>query len=297
MESGIIVRALSGTYTVKIDPSDNQQRGVVDSAAESRICKPRGVFRKQGITPFVGDRVSVQGTTIAEVLPRKNVFERPPVSNIDAFVIIASQALPIADTVVLDTMIALAEFKNCEPIIVLNKCDIDAADALYDTYSGAGFLTIRVSAETGLGIAELSEAIVGKICAFAGNTGVGKSSIINALSNLALATGEISGKLKRGRHTTRTTELFELPNGAYVIDTAGFGIVEDTELAIEDVELAFREFEPYLGQCRFPDCRHLQEPECAVVGAVHTVKIARSRYASYVKLIEAAKMRWDTRYK
>jgi ribosome biogenesis GTPase len=316
MLTGLITRALSGTYTVILYPSADQQSGI------AIICKPRGIFRKMGITPLVGDRVAVNGDTIFEILPRKNLFERPPVANIDAIVIIACQALPIAAPLVLDTMIALAELKGCEPILALNKCDLDPADELYRTYTAAGVATFRVSAATGAGIAELSAAISDKLCAFAGNTGVGKTSLINALAAVtnqaaaernsspatapptisgnsagSLTVGEISLKLKRGRHTTRVTELFELPNGAYVIDTAGFGFVNDDELPAEQLEYLFREFAPYLGKCRFPDCQHLSEPYCQVTAALRRGEIPASRYSSYVKLLQAAKQRRDNQYK
>jgi ribosome biogenesis GTPase len=300
LDTGIIVRAISGTYDVKIDrrplDADSAGSGVV-------VCKPRGVFRKLGITPLVGDRVTISGTTIQEVLPRRNQFIRPPVANAEVMVMVASESIPVTDTFVLDTLIAFAETNYAEPVIVINKTDIAPADELYRVYCSAGFAVVRASVVTGRGVAELSAALSGKICAFAGDTGVGKSSIINAIAGLSgadeikLSVGDVSSKLGRGRHTTRTTQLFELGGDTMLIDAAGFAAVEEIIIPFDGLENAFREIAPYSGACRFADCRHLKEPDCAVREAVSSGAIAKSRYASYVRLMELALDREANKWK
>ena len=217
---GIILKALSGFYYV--DGGD----GALTA------CRGRGKFRHQKLTPLVGDRVRFtplgEGAGILdEILPRKNQFQRPAVANIDQLVVIASGAVPVTDPFLIDRVVSIAEGRDCEPVICINKCDL--AEELYQTYRKAGFLTLRVSAETGEGIPELAAAIAGKVSAFTGNSGVGKSSILNALEpEFRLQVGEVSDKLGRGRHTTRHVELFRLSSGAIVADTPGFSSF-DTE--------------------------------------------------------------------
>lgn len=227
------------------------------------------------------------------ILDRKNAFSRPAVANMDQLVMIAAGVNPVTDPFLIDRVAAIAERKNCEPVVCLNKCDLEPCEQLYAIYSKAGFTTIQVSAVTGEGVQQLSDAIAGKTVVFTGNSGVGKSSILNALDpGLAIATGEVSEKLGRGRHTTRHVELFRLPNGALVADTPGFASF-DTDvpelLDKEELALAFREFAPYLGQCRFVGCSHTKEKGCAVLEALEKGEISPSRHRSYVRLYEAAK--------
>lgn len=285
-ETGIIMKALSGFYYV--DPGD----GSLVS------CRARGKFRHKHITPLVGDRVEItrlEGNTgmVDEILPRKNEFLRPAVANVDQLVIIVSQATPVTDPFLIDRMTSLAEGKNCESVICINKCDLERADELFEIYSACGFATIRVSAETGEGIEELGKLIAGKISAFTGNSGVGKSSILNALEpDFSLMVGEVSEKLGRGRHTTRHVELFRLKNGAVVADTPGFSSfdTDQTEVRKKDtLAQTFREFRPYLEQCRFVGCAHVKEKGCAVRDAVKQGAIPPSRHASYVRLYDQAK--------
>lgn len=281
---GIIFKALSGFYYVDCD-------------GESITCRARGKFRHEKVSPLVGDRVTVtasgDGTgAVDAILPRKNEFHRPAVANIDALVIIASGAVPVTDPFLIDRVVAMAERRNCEPIIVFNKWDLEQPQSLYDTYVSAGFPTLRVSAETGEGLADLSALIAGKVCAFTGNSGVGKSSILNALEPaFGLEVGEVSERLGRGRHTTRHVELFRLKNGAVVADTPGFASFEEegAGCAPQELQYAFREFQPYLGQCRFLDCVHVKEKGCAVLEALGEGKIAQSRHDSYVRLYELAR--------
>lgn len=288
---GIIIKSLSGFY-------------YVDCGGETVTCRARGKFRHAGTSPLVGDRVEITplgaGTgSVERILERKNAFSRPAVANMDLLVMIAAGVNPVTDPFLIDRVAAIAERKGCEPVICLNKCDLEPCEALYRIYHGAGFPTIRVSAITGEGIQELSEVIAGKTVVFTGNSGVGKSSILNALDpRLSIATGEVSEKLGRGRHTTRHVELFRLPNGALAADTPGFASF-DTEvpelLNKEELALAFREFRPYLGQCRFVGCSHTKEKGCAVLAALREGYISESRHRSYVRLYEAAKAykRWE----
>jgi ribosome biogenesis GTPase / thiamine phosphate phosphatase len=283
--TGTIMKALSGFY-------------YVDCGGELITCRARGKFRHKGLSPLVGDRVEItdlggQTGSVDAILERKNSFSRPAVANMDQLVMIAAGVNPITDPFLIDRVAAIAERKNCEPIICINKCDLEPCQELYELYTAAGFTTIQTSAATGEGIEALSNAIAGKTVVFTGNSGVGKSSILNALdSNLSIQTGEVSEKLGRGRHTTRHVELFRLPNGALVADTPGFASF-DTEvpelLNKEELALAFREFHPYLDGCRFVGCSHTKEKGCAVLQALEEGKISESRHKSYLRLYEVAK--------
>ena len=285
MSEGRIQKALSGFY-------------YVDTGAEVLTCRARGKFRKDGISPLVGDRVEVRelgnGEGFVEaILPRKNAFTRPAVANIDQLVVIASGAIPKTDPYLIDRVAAIAALKGCEVIILLNKCDLDSADSLYEIYRAAGFQTLRVSAQTGEGLEELVPLISGKLSAFTGNSGVGKSSILNALDpEFRLRVGEVSDALGRGRHTTRHVELFHLACGAEVVDSPGFSSFETDELNLElkhRLPETFREFQPYLDDCRFVGCSHTKEKGCAVLEAVRRGDIQKSRHASYLRLYEELK--------
>ena len=283
--TGTIIKALSGFYYVDI--------------GDGRVitCKGRGKLRHQKISPLVGDRVEItcladETGTVDTILPRMNQFRRPLVANIQQMVIIASGAIPVTDPFLIDRMITIAESKQSTPIICFNKCDLERADDLVEVYRTAGFLALQVSAETGEGIEKLSAAISGKVSAFTGNSGVGKSSILNALQpDLSLQVGEVSEKLGRGRHTTRHVELVRIGD-ALVADTPGFSSfdVEEMEwIPKEELGKNFREFEPYLDQCRFIGCAHGKEKGCAVREAVAAGKVAQSRYQSYLRLYDQAK--------
>lgn len=283
--TGTILKSLSGFYYVDT------------GAGELITCRGRGKLRHQRVTPLVGDRVEItllpDGTgAVDAILPRKNEFQRPMVANIDQLIIIASGAIPVTDPFLLDRMIVLAEAKGCEPVICFNKCDLAPADALARVYREAGFQVFQVSAETGDGIETLGTVLDGKVSAFTGNSGVGKSSILNALEpDFALQVGEVSQRLGRGRHTTRHVELFRL-RGGLAADTPGFSAfdVEKMEsIPKEELAAAFREFAPYPEHCRFIGCAHGKEKGCAVRAAVEAGEIARSRYDSYLRLYQLAK--------
>lgn len=287
MIRGRIQKALSGFY-------------YVDTGGEAGIltCRARGKFRKTGESPLVGDWVEVRelgnGDGFVEtILPRKNAFERPAVANIDQMVVIASGAIPRTEPYLIDRVTAIAALKECGVVILLNKCDLDPAQELYEIYRSAGFPTLRVSAKTGEGIEALRELTSGRLSAFTGNSGVGKSSILNALDpTFHLKVGEVSQALGRGRHTTRHVELFHLADGAEIVDTPGFSSFETAELNLEwkrRLPESFLEFRPYLPECRFVGCSHTREKGCAVLEAVRAGKIPKSRHESYLRLYEELK--------
>ena len=285
MVNGVIIKALSGFY-------------YVDTGSEILQCRARGKFRKEGISPLVGDLVEVRELGngegfVEKILPRRNAFNRPAVANIDQLVVIASGAIPKTDPFLIDRVAAIAALKDCDVILLLNKCDLDQADALYEIYQAAGFKTLRVSAETGEGLEELKPLISGKLSAFTGNSGVGKSSILNALDErFSIQVGEVSDALGRGRHTTRHVELFTLSCGAEIMDTPGFSSFESEELNLElkrRLPETFLDFAPYTDQCRFVGCSHTKEKGCAVLAAVKSGEIQKSRHASYLRLYEELK--------
>ena len=285
MSEGIICKALSGFY-------------YVDDGQTVTACRARGKHRYSRLTPLVGDQVRFTplengSGALDEILPRKNKFYRPAVANIDLLVVVASQAAPVTDPFLIDRVAAIAQSRGCETLICINKCDLEPGEELAGIYQKVGFPTLRLSAGTGEGVDALEQAIAGKVCAFTGNSGVGKSSLLNALeAGFCLATGQVSDKLGRGRHTTRHVELFRLSCGALAADTPGFSSfdVDKMELARkEELQYAFREFVPYLDQCRFQDCAHVKEQGCAVLAAVKAGEIPKTRHQSYVRLYEQAK--------
>ncbi len=290
MPTSRIMKALSGFYYVE---------------HEGRIisCRGRGKLRKAEVKPLVGDMVefSLNGDTegsIESVLERRNSFIRPAVANIDVLIAVASEVNPVSDPMLIDRVTSMAVYKDCKVIICINKSDMSAERRLENIYLPTGCVTIRTSAMTGEGIDELRREIAGKTCAFSGNSGVGKSSILNALEpNLSLPVGDVSEKLGRGRHTTRHVELFEVGD-AYVADTPGFASFDFDEMEHipkERLQYCFPEFEQYIGACRFDDCTHRSEPSCDVRGALESGAIAPSRYSSYVRLYEdsAKRKAWE----
>lgn len=281
--TGRIVRSLSGFYDVQ--------------TAEAVItCRARGILRKQGVTPLTGDMVEItmeKGKGMVEtVLPRKNHFVRPAVANLDAMVIFAANVNPITEPYLIDRVAAIAGDQEVPVYICVNKCDLDPAEELVRIYTHAGIPVLRTSAETGEGIEQMRALLQGKLTAFTGNSGVGKSSILNRLCpELNLPTGEVSEKLGRGRHTTRHVELYPLGEDTYIADTPGFSSFDTDQMEVilkENLQYAFPDFGRYIGSCRFDDCTHRKEPGCAVRTALEAGDIERSRYESYLKLYERA---------
>ena len=249
-------------------------------------------------SPLVGDTVTVTlnadgSGNVDGIEPRRNEFIRPPVANIDVMVIVAANVNPVTAPFLVDRIAALASYNDCEPVICVNKCDMDPGDRLFDMYTRAGYTTIRTSAVTGEGIDELKRVLGSRLTAFTGNTGVGKSSILNAIDPaLAIRVGEVSDKLGRGRHTTRHVEIYELDWGGRIADTPGFAFFDTEMMNMTDekrLQYMFPEFEPYIGQCRFDDCAHVREKGCAVLAAVQRGEIDPSRHKSYTELYAQAK--------
>ena len=258
-------------------------------------CRARGILRKEGNSPLTGDIVEISvehGKGMVErILPRKNSFIRPAVANIDMLIVFAANVNPVTEPFLIDRVAAIAGDQEVQVVLCVNKCDLDPAVDLVRIYEHAGFPVIRASAETGEGVEELRQLIRGKLTAFTGNSGVGKSSMLNRLCpELELPVGEVSVKLGRGRHTTRHVELYDLGEGTYVADTPGFSSFDTDQMEVilkENLQYSFPDFGPYVGKCRFDDCSHRKEPDCAVRAGVEAGQIGRSRYESYLKLYES----------
>jgi ribosome biogenesis GTPase len=283
VKSGRIVRSLSGFYDVQTPD------GIV-------TCRGRGSLRRTGESPLTGDFVEItveKGKGMVEkILPRKNRFVRPAVANVDALVVFAANVNPVTEPFLIDRVAAIAGDQEVPVYICVNKCDLDPAVDLVRIYTNAGFPVICASAETGEGVEELRSLLHGKLTAFTGNTGVGKSSMLNALCpDLALPTGEVSEKLGRGRHTTRHVELYDLGQNTFVADTPGFSSFDTDQMDIllkENLQYAFSDFGPFLGKCQFHDCSHRAEPGCCIRRAVDVGELEKTRYDSYLRLYEKA---------
>ena len=281
-QEGRILNSISGFYNVQTPA------GVI-------TCRGRGSLRKGGDSPLTGDMVQItveNGKGMVEkILPRRNRFIRPAGANVDALVVFAANVNPVTEPFLIDRVAAIAGDQEVQVIICVNKCDLDPAVDLVRIYEKAGFPVIRASAETGEGVEELRGLLKGKLTAFTGNTGVGKSSMLNRLCpQLNLATGEVSEKLGRGRHTTRHVELYCLEEDTYVADTPGFSSFDTDQMDIilkENLQYAFPDFGPFIGRCRFDDCSHRKEPGCAVRAALEEGKIGKTRYDSYLRLYDS----------
>ena len=279
--TGRIIRSISGFYDVR--------------TGDALIsCRARGILRKEGNSPLTGDMVEISVENgkgmVEKILPRRNSFVRPAVANVDALVVFAANVNPVTEPFLIDRVAAIAGDQEVPVYLCINKCDLDPAVDLERIYRNAGFQVICTSAETGEGVEQLREFIKGKLTAFTGNSGVGKSSILNRLCpELALTTGEVSQKLGRGRHTTRHVELYDLGEGTYVADTPGFSSFDTDMMEIilkENLQYAFADFGPWIGKCQFHDCTHRKEPGCAVTKAVAAGQIEPTRYDSYLRLYE-----------
>ncbi len=267
---------------------------VEDEETQERIlCKLRGKFKLQGLKIFVGDKVEyVQDGTgsgvIENILHRKNILPKPRIANVDQVVLVTSLKKPEVSTFILDRFLVLTERSELPVIIVFNKIDLygeeewkklTELEKIYSRY----YKTLRTSVVTKEGLEDLKEIFKGKISTMAGVSGVGKSSLLNAINpGLKLKVGEVSEKLGRGRHTTTTTQLLKFDFGGYVADTPGFANLDISDIELEELKELFVEFQDYKGMCAFSDCNHINEPGCAITEAVRNGEISKSRYESYV---------------
>lgn len=281
---GRIIKAVSGFYYVETD------NGVFE-------CKARGKFRNDKTLLFVGDKVSIsvggESGTVESVEERKNMLTRPPIANIDKLFIVSASVTPSPNPLLIDRIISICEYKNIEPVLVFNKTDLADVDEFKRLYQNAGFKAITCSAKTKEGIDEIKKELIGCVSAFTGNSGAGKSSILNSIfSSLNLSTAEISEKLGRGRHTTRHTELFPHKFGGYVADTPGFSLIDNEKDDLEFRDLLptlFRDFDKHRESCKFHDCKHIAEKGCSIIEAVARGEIEKSRYESYVTIYNELK--------
>ena len=279
-QKGIIIKSIGGLY-------------LVESPSGLFECKARGVFRNQGLTPYIGDDVIFEDGVINELLPRRNEIIRPPVANLDQIILIVSTCKPVPNILLMDKFIAISEYKGIKPIVMVTKIDLASFEQIFDIYKRVGVETFVVDYNNDESIQEIKQTLKGKISVFTGNSGVGKSTLMNAIdSTLSIPTGEISEKLGRGRHTTRHAELYKIKDGGYIADTPGFSTFETNKYDIikkEELSSCFVEFREYMDDCKFKDCSHTKEKGCAVIEAVNNGDIAESRHKSYCYMYEEAK--------
>lgn len=291
LTEGMLLKAVGGLYYAETP------LGILE-------CKARGIFRKQNISPCAGDRVilsDIDGNTavVDKILPRKNSIIRPPLANLDYIIFVTSTCEPAPNLTLLDKFLAIAKYKGIKSIIAVTKLDLQKNASLIDIYKNADVEFIQVDYENPDSYMKLYDLIAGKVTAFTGNTGVGKSTLLNHIvSGLDIKTGEISQKLGRGRHTTRNVELYKLANGGYIADTPGFSTFETQKYDVimkDELAACFPEFHDYEGKCRFPDCAHIKEKGCAVLEAIKNEEIPKSRHNSYVEMYEEAKLikKWE----
>ncbi|MGN1411816.1 MAG: ribosome small subunit-dependent GTPase A [Oscillospiraceae bacterium] len=281
---GMIIKSIGGLYSVKSS----------DSIFE---CKARGIFRKNNISPVVGDIVEFSNGVIEKILPRKNYIVRPPLANLDVMVFVISMIKPSPNLSLLDKFIAICEFKKITPIIALTKVDLADYHKIYNIYSKVGIDIFVIDYDNSMSIQSLKEKLSNKVSAFTGNSGAGKSTLLNAIDDtLKIPTGEISEKLGRGKHTTRHAELYLLDNGGLIADTPGFSTFETNKYDIikkDALAQCFREFSPYVDRCKFKDCSHTKEKGCAILEAIKNGDISQSRHNSYCEMFEDAKLLKD----
>ena len=280
-KTGLIIKSIGGLYTVE------SPDGIYE-------CVARGIFRKEGRSPCVGDTVTFSDEkVIKDILPRRNHIIRPPLANLDQLIFVVSVCEPSPNLLLLDKFIAIAEYKNIKPVVVITKVDLDRSDNIFSVYTKVGIDVVIIDYTDDSTVQKLKSMLAGKISAFTGNSGVGKSTLLNAIdSTLGIKTGEISKKLGRGRHTTRESQLYKLEGGGYIADTPGFSTFETNKYDIikkEELSACFTEFSDFSGNCRFSDCSHTCETGCAVIQAVKDGLIPESRHESYCQMYEEAK--------
>ncbi len=288
MPLGIILKGIGGFYYVKQEETEDIYE-----------CKPRGVFRKNSITPLPGDRVGFNIIdeakklgNVDEILPRNSELVRPAVANVDQIAIVVASKAPNPDYMLLDKLLITAETKNIRVILCINKIDLDdgTAKIVRNAYSLAGYEVVEISSVQNIGYKRLKEELKGHITVFAGQSGVGKSTILNhIMESWVMETGSVSNKIERGKHTTRHAELLELKYGGYVADTPGFSSFEITDIPYNELESYYPEFRPYINTCRFNSCSHITEPGCRIIEALERSEIDNNRYQRYIQLYKALK--------
>ncbi len=295
MPSGIILKGIGGFY-------------YVSSEDDIYECKARGIFRKDDVTPLTGDRVTFSVTdpmkkkgNIDGIMDRTTVLSRPAAANIDLLVVVIAAKSPEPDLLLLDKILVTAAKKGIEAVICINKIDLDVDDnraELRSSYIKAGYALIETCLGESAGFGRLKETLKGHVSVFAGQSGVGKSTLLNRVADtVIMRTGSISGKIERGRHTTRHTELIKLSEDGYVVDTPGFSSFELAEITHTELEHLFPEFEDHKYKCRFTGCSHVNEPDCGVKEAVEQGSISRGRYQRYTELYAILKQEYDMKYK
>lgn len=282
MPSGIIIKGIGGFYYIKTT------NGIYE-------CKARGIFRKDDQKPLIGDRVTITVIDDKNMLgsldviePRQSYFVRPMVANVDQMAIVAAVKSPTPDYILLDKLLITCEVKKIKPVICINKVDLDDSkecEYIESAYSKAGYKTVSLSSVMNIGFDKLKSVLKDKITVFAGQSGVGKSTILNnIMSSMVMKTGSVSEKIERGKHTTRHAELIDLEDGGFIVDTPGFSSFELDDIEYTELELYYPEFVKYQGSCRFTGCSHISEPDCAIKKALNTGEIDMERYNRYVCL-------------
>ena len=283
---GIVTRIQSNLYTVKLE-----DKKVIE-------CTAKGLLKYKKMSILVGDMVEVNtnNNVIEKVLPRKNEFIRPPIANVDQLIIVVAATNPTPDLMLLDKQLVMAEKNGVEPVICINKIDLEADySEIIEVYENIGYQVITTTAKNGIGIDKIARILGNKITAFSGNSGVGKSALTNNIFNEEVSKeGETSDKLKKGKHTTKHVELFDFSENSYIADTPGFSSFDVDGINYKELDKYFIEFAPFAQECEFRSCTHIQELNCGVKKAVAKRKIDKGRYERYTLLFE--KMKGDKKW-
>jgi ribosome biogenesis GTPase len=295
LPSGIITKGIGGFYYV------SSQEGTYE-------CKARGIFRKNEMTPLTGDRVTfsildpvLKKGSLDRIHDRSSLLARPAVANVNQLIAVIAAKIPEPDLMLLDKLLVNSEVNGMKAVVCINKIDLDTQDkrrGLTNAYSCAGYQVLETSSVESAGFDELKAVLSGRISVFAGQSGVGKSTLLNMVMNtMVMKTGILSGKIERGKHTTRHTELIEIENGGYVVDTPGFSSFELSGIGRIKLQQYYPEFGEFIHACRFSGCSHLNEPDCAVKQAVAEGLIDEGRYCRYVELFAILKLEEELKYK
>jgi len=289
--TGVIIKGIGGYY-------------YVESEGEIYTCRARGKFREEKLKPMIGDRVEFDPPTqeqsgyLMRILPRKNTLRRPPVSNVDVLMITIAASKPQPDLLLCDRLLASSEMMDIEKCIIVNKCDAASTEEVEELKAQySAFNVFAVSAHSGSGVQQLKEYCSGKTVCFAGQSAVGKTSLINVISPYGqLEVGDLSRKTQRGKHTTRHAELLRQESEGYVVDTPGFSMFDLEMMDPVGLKDLYPEFKELNGTCRYQSCVHNKEPGCSVKAAVEEGKIAPQRYERYIKIYEMIREEWSRRY-